>query len=91
MPISSYLIGLGCLDFSTYNRARLRVPPPSGLELFASRSGTKMMSLRYVCPSRCILKSGAEIDLLHDRVGLDLVTEAVSDDLPVVQDRDSIG
>ena len=69
---------------------RLRVPPPSGLDLLASRHGTKMLPY-YVCPASRSLQSGAEIDLLHQRVGLDLVTEAVSDNLPVMQDRDPVG
>ena len=49
------------------------------------------MASWYVCPSSSRFHSSAEIDLLHDRVGLDLVTEAISDDLPVVQHGNSIG
>src|SRR3989442_1231652 len=87
---ASYLIVLGCRDSSAYNRVRLRVPPPSGLDLLASRYGTKLMS-SCVYPASRVLQRRAEIDLLHKRVGLDLVCEAVGDDLPVVQDRDPIG
>src|SRR3990172_3007886 len=42
----------GCRDSSTYNRVRLRIPPPSGLDLLASRhgvSGYQDRSLTETC------------------------------------------
>src|SRR4029453_7083055 len=64
---------------------------PRASTLLAAHHSTKMMASWYVCPSSSRFHSSTEIDLLHDRVGLDLVTEAISDDLPVVQDGNPVG